>query len=211
MPVDTNPFLAPSDLPFEFPPFDRIRHEHYRQAFDAGVAEQRAEIEAIVANPEPPTFANTIEALELSGQTLGRVLRVHENLAASLSTDERRELENELAPLIAKHTDEIRLDPRLFARVDAVHQQRDEGLSPEQRRVVERHHRDFVRAGAALPEQDRDRLRGLNVLITSLTTDFGNRVLAESNDLAVHVTERAALDGLADSAVEAAASAASSA
>src|SRR5919112_3409016 len=134
MPVDTTPFLAPSTLPFEFPPFDRIRHEHYRQAFDAGVAEQRAEIEAIVANPEPPSFANTIEAFELSGQTLGRVLRVFENLCSSMSTEEMRELESELAPLIAKHDDEIRLDPRLFARVDAVHKRRDEDLTPEQRR-----------------------------------------------------------------------------
>src|SRR3954454_8223130 len=211
MSADTNPFLAPSDLPFAFPPFDRIQDQHYREAFDLGAAEQRAEIEAIVANPEPPTFTNTIEALELSGQTLDRMLRVHENLAASLSTDRRRELENELAPLIAKHTDEIRLDPRLFARVHAVHEQPDQGLSLEQRRVVERHHQDFVRAGAALPGGDRDRLRGLNLQITSLTTDFGNRVLAESNDLAVHVTDRAALDGLPDSAGEAAASAASAA
>src|SRR3954447_25550850 len=211
MSADTNPFLAPSDLSFAFPPFDKIQDQHYRDAFDVGVAEQRAEIEAIVASPEPPTFANTIEALELSGQTLDRVLPVHENLAASMSTDRRRELENELAPLIAKHTDEIRLDPRLFARVRAVHEQPDRGLSREQRRVVERHHRDFVRAGAALPEQDRDRLRALNVQITSLSTDFGNRVLAESNDLAVHVTDRAGLDGLPDSAIDAAASVAASA
>src|SRR4051794_188073 len=211
MSADTNPFLAPSALPFAFPPFDRIQDQHYREAFDLGAAEQRAEIEAIVANPEPPTFTNTIEALELSGQTLDRMLRVHENLAASLSTDRRRKLENELAPLIAKHTDEIRLDPRLFARVHAAHEQPDQGLSLEQRRVVERHHRDFVRAGAALLEEDRDRLRALNVQITSLTTDFSNRVLAESNDLAVHVTDPAGLDGLPDSAVEAAASAASSA
>src|SRR4051812_29150234 len=112
-----NPFAAPSALPFAFPPFDGIRHEHYREAFDAGVAEQRAEIEAIVNNPEPPTFANTVAALELSGQTLDRVLRVHENLSASMSTEQMRELESELAPLIAKHADEIRLDPRLFARV----------------------------------------------------------------------------------------------
>jgi peptidyl-dipeptidase Dcp len=211
MHAETNPLLAPSGLPFAYPRFDLIRHEHYRDAYDAGVAEQRAEIEAIVANPEPPSFANTIEAFELSGQTLGRVLRVFENLCSSMSTEEMRELEGELAPLIAKHDDEIRLDPRLFARVDAVHQRRDEDLTPEQRRVVDRHHQDFVRAGAALPEADRDRLRGLNVQITSLTTEFGNRVLAESNALAVHVTERSSLDGLADSVVESAANAASTA
>jgi peptidyl-dipeptidase Dcp len=211
MHAGTNPFLAASALPYAFPPFDRIRHEHYREAYDAGVAEQRAEVEAIVSNPEPPSFANTIDALELSGRILARVLLVFENLCASMSTDEMRGLQSELAPLIAKHEDEIRLDPRLFARVDAVHRRRDEDLSPEQRRVVERYHQDFVRAGAALPEPDRDRLRGLNVSITSLTTEFGNRVLAESNTLAVHVTDRSRLAGLADSAVESAANAASTA
>jgi peptidyl-dipeptidase Dcp len=211
MQAETNPFLAPSELPFAFPPFDRIRHEHYREAFDAGVAEQRSEIEAIVAEPQEPTFANTVEALERSGQTLGRVLRVHENLGASMSTEEMRALQAELAPLIAEHEDEIRLDPRLFARLDAVHTTRDQGLTPEQVRVVERYHQDFVRAGAALPEPERDRLRSLNVQITSLTTEFGNRVLAEANSLALHVTDRAELDGLSDNVVESAASAASSA
>src|SRR3954469_3717155 len=211
MQAETNPFLVPSELPFAFPPFDRIRHEHYREAFDVGVAEQRAEIEAIVADPEEPTFANTVEALERSGQTLGRMLRVYENLGASLSTEEMRALQAELAPLLAKHEDEIRLDPRLFARVDAVHATRDPGLTSEQKRGVGRYHQDFVRAGAALPESERDRLRTLNVQITSLTTEFGNRVLAEANSLALHVTDRADLDGLSDNVVESAATAASSA
>src|SRR4051794_39726 len=211
MQAETNPFLVPSELPFAFPPFDRIRHEHYREAFDAGVAEQRAEIEAIVADPAEPTFGNTVEALERSGQVLGRVLRVYENLGASLSTDEMRALQAELAPLIAKHEDEIRLDPRLFARVDAVHATREQGLTPEQKRVVERYHQDFVRAGAALPEPDRDRLRTLNVRITSLTTEFGTRVLAEANSVALHVTDRAELEGLSDDAIGSAAAAASSA
>jgi peptidyl-dipeptidase Dcp len=208
---DDNPFLRPSTLPFRFPPFDRIRYEHYRPAFDVGVEEQRAEIAAIRDNVDEPTFANTIEALELSGRTLERVLLVHGNLSSSLATDEMRALETELAPLIAEHADEIRLDQRLFARIDAVHAARDEGLTPEQVRVVERYHQDFVRAGAALPEQERERLRGYNTRLTSLTTEFGSRVLAEANDLAVHVTDRARLDGLADGAVEAASAAAADA
>ena len=209
---ESNPFSVPSDLPFAFPPFDVIRHEHYRPAFDAGVAEQRGEVDAIATQTDEPTFANTIEALERSGQTYKRMMRVWSNLCASMSTPQMQALETELAPLIAEHTDAIRLDPRLFARVDAVHADRhDAGLTPEQVRVVERYHRDFVRAGAALPEADRDQLRDLNVQITSLTTEFSNRVLAESNDLAVHVTDGAELDGLAANAVEAAANAATSA
>jgi peptidyl-dipeptidase Dcp len=210
-PADANPFLEPSRLPFAFPPFDRIRHEHYRPAFDAGVAEQRAEVQEIAGSSAEPTFTNTIEAMERSGRTLERVLLVHSNLASSMATDERRALETELAPLIAEHLDEIRLDPRLFARIDAVHARRDQGLTPEQRRVVERYHQDFVRAGAALPERDRDRLRALNSRLTSLTTEFGSRVLAEANDLGVHVADRGELDGLADSVVESAATAAADA
>jgi peptidyl-dipeptidase Dcp len=210
--ADSNPFAVPSDLPFAFPPFDAIRHEHYRPAFDLGVAEQRAEVEAIATDPEPPTFANTVEALERSGRTYRRTMRVFDNLAASMATPEMQALEAELAPLVAEHTDAIRLDPRLFARLDAVHAARhDDGLTPEQLRVVERYHRDFVRAGAALPDADRDTLRSLNVQLTSLTTEFGTRVLAGSNELAVHVADRAGLDGLSANAVEAAAGAAESA
>ena len=190
----------------------RIRHEHYRPAFDAGVAEQRAEVEAIATQDTEPTFANTVEPLERSGQTYKRMMRVWTNLCASMATPQMQALETELAPKIAEHTDAIRLDPRLFARIDAVHVGRHAaGLTPEQVRVVERYHRDFVRSGAGLPETDRDTLRALNVQITSLTTEFSNRVLAESNDLAVHVTDRAELDGLASNAVEAAANAATSA
>ncbi len=211
VPLEDNPFLHASPLPFEMPPFDRIRHEHYRPAFDIGVQEQRDEIAVIRDNPDAPTFANTIEALELSGRTLERVLLVHGNLSSSMATEEMRALESDLAPLLAQHLDEIRLDQRLFARVDAVHAARDQGLTGEQVRVVERYHQDFVRAGAALPEQDRQRLRALNTRLTSLTTEFGSRVLAEANDLAVHVTDRARLDGLPDDAVEAAAAAAADA
>ena len=209
---ESNPFSTPSDMPFAFPRFDLIRHEHFRPAFDAGVAEQRAEVEAIATRSDEPTFANTIEAMERSGRGYERMMRVWSNLCASMSTPQMQALETELAPLVAEHTDAIRLDPRLFARVDAVHAARhDRGLTPEQVRVAERYHRDFVRAGAALPADDRDTLRDLNVQITSLTTEFSNRVLAESNDLAVHVTDRAELDGLAANAVEAAANAAESA
>ncbi len=208
---DDNPFLRPSELAYAFPPFDRIRHEHYLPAFEAGVAEQRAEVAAIVADPAQPDVENTIEALERSGGTLDRVLRVFSNLSQSMATEPMQALESELAPRIAEHRDEIRLDPRLFARIDAVHEQRHQRLTPEQRRVVERLYRDFVRAGAALGERERDRLRGLNSRITTLTTEFGSRVLAEANRLAVHVTDVAELDGLSEDAVEAAGAAAAAA
>src|SRR4051794_4945429 len=182
---DENPFLQPSPLPFAFPPFDRIRDEHYRPAFEAAFEEQRAEVAAITAAGGQPTFADTVEALERSGRTLERVLRGYGNLTSSMATDEMRALETEMAPRIAAHVDSIRLDPELFARLDAVHRTRD-ALDPEQRRVVERYHRDFVRAGAALGEEDRERLRGLNTTLTELTTEFGTRLLADTNARALH-------------------------
>ncbi len=207
----SNPFAAASTLPYAFPPFDRIRHEHYRPAFDAGVEEQRAEIEAIATNPEPATFANTLEAMERSGQLLERVLAVFWNLTSSMADEDLQALEREINPAYSAHLDEIRLDPRLFARIDAVHAARHTlGLTEEQLRLVERYHLDFVRAGAALAPADRERLRELNARISTASTEFGNRLLAAANAAAVHVTDREELAGLAEDAVEAARAAAES-
>jgi peptidyl-dipeptidase Dcp len=207
--ADTNPFAAPSPLPFEYPPFDRIELAHYRPAFDAGVAEQLAEVDAIVADTDEPTFENTIEALERSGRTLDRTLRVFFELAGSMASPEMQALEKELAPLTSAHRDTIRLNQPLFARIDALHRRRDDlGLTQEQARVLDRYHLDFVRAGAALPEADRERLKVLNDKISRLTTEFGKQLLAETNAMALHVSDRAELDGLAGDAIEAAATAA---
>jgi peptidyl-dipeptidase Dcp len=205
----SNPFAAPSPRPFAFPPFDAIRHEHYRPAFDAGVAEHRAEIAAITADPEPATFANTVEALERSGRLLDRTMRVFYEMANSMATPQMQELEGELMPEWSAHNDAILLDADLFARLDTVHAARFEsGLDAEQVRLVERHHTDFVRAGAALPVEQQARLRELNDEISKATTKFGSTLLAEANSMAVHVTDPAELEGLSDDAVEAAALAA---
>ena len=210
MPLDpANPFAAPSTLPFEFPPFDAIRPEHYRPAFDAGVAEHRAEVDAIAENPEPATFANTVEALERSGSLLDRTMRVFYEMANSMATPELQDLEAELMPEYSAHRDAILLDGRLFARIDAVYAARDEAaLTEEQRRLVERHRLDFVRAGAALGPEEQERLKQLNDEITKATTKFGSTLLAENNAAAVHVPDRASLDGLSEDAVESAALAA---
>jgi peptidyl-dipeptidase Dcp len=212
MPLDqSNPFATPSRLPLRFPPFDRVRTEHYRPAFDAGRAEHRAEVEAIAANPEPPTFENTVEALERAGRLLDRVVRVFHQMAASMASEEMQALEAELMPELSAHHDAVLLDARLFARVDAVHAARaDLGLTEEQRRLVERHHTDFVRAGAALGADDQQRLRRLNEQISRETTRFGTTLLAAANAAAVHVTDRGVLAGLPEDAVEAAALAAKS-
>ncbi len=202
-----NPFAAPSTLPFAFPPFDRIRTEHYRPAFDAGVAEHLDEIEAIVRRDEPATFENTLEPLERSGALLDRTMRVFYEMASSMATQEMQDLEAELMPRWSAHRDAVLLDARLFARVDAVHRDAAD-LTAEQRRVVERHHTDFVRAGAALPVERQEELRRLNDEMSKATTRFGSTLLAEANARAFHVLDRDRLDGLSEDAVESAAAAA---
>ncbi|MGA9746275.1 MAG: M3 family metallopeptidase [Nocardioides sp.] len=210
MPLDaSNPFAAPSVLPFEFPPFDQVRTEHYRPAFEAGAAEHRAEVAAIAGAEELPTFDNTVVALERTGRLLERTMRVFYELANSMATPEMQELEGELMPAWSAHRDALLLDADLFARIDAVHAARHEsGLDEEQVRLVERHHTDFVRAGASLPVERQQRLRELNDEISKTTTTFGRTLLAEANSMAVHVKDVAELDGLSEDAIDAAALAA---
>ncbi|MFZ0159634.1 MAG: M3 family metallopeptidase [Kineosporiaceae bacterium] len=204
-----NPFAAPSDLPFGLPPFARIRTEHYLPAFEAGMAEQRAEIEAIATSSGPATVENTLEALERSGRLLHRVGQVFFNLTSSSATAELNEIETDVAPRLAAHTDAIYLDSRLFARVDALHSHSGD-LEPggEQQRLLDRYHKDFVRAGAGLDDAQQERLRAINAELAGLTTAFKNDLLADTVDLAVHVATRDELDGLGDGAIAAAAEAA---
>ena len=203
--VTANPFLTPSSLPFEFPDFHVIREEHFAPAFAAGMQEQRAEVDAITADPGPATFENTIIALERSGQTLRRVSAVFHTLVSSCSTPGIRAIEAELAPQLAAHADAIMLDPALFARIEALYAARDDlGLDVESLRLLERRYRDAVRAGARLGLAEQERLRELNAELSALSTEFGTRLLAEANDSAVHVTDERELDGLPSGAVSAA-------
>jgi peptidyl-dipeptidase Dcp len=207
--VTGNPFLAPSPLPFEFPDFDAIREEYFLPAFATGMAEQRAEVEAITADPGPATFENTIVALERSGAHLRRVSQVFFTLVSSCSTPGIREIEAEVAPRLAAHADAVTLDPELFARIEALFAaRRDLGLDAESLRLVERRHRDAVRAGARLAPAEQERLKELNAELSSLSTEFGRRLLAGANAAAVLVEDPAQLDGLSASAVSAAARAA---
>ena len=205
--TSTNPLLAPSTLPFGYPDFTVIREEHFLPAFTAAMAEQRAEVDAITA--APGSFEGTVVALERSGATLRRVSAVFWTLVSSVSTPGIRAVEAEVAPLLAAHTDAITLDPALFARLDALHAGRERlGLGPEALRLLERRHRDAVRAGARLGPADQERLRALNAELAALTAEFGSRLLAEANASAVVVDDPARLAGLAPDAVAAAARAA---
>ncbi|GGM08935.1 M3 family metallopeptidase [Nakamurella endophytica] len=204
-----NPFAAPSSLPFGLPPFAAIRDEHYAPAFEAGRAQQLAEVEAIASDPRPPDLENTLVALERSGQLLERVAATFYNLVSSVATPELRRIEAEQAPLMAAHRDAIRLHRPLFARIDAVHRGRESaGLGPESRRLVERYHLDFVLAGAQLDPAGQDQLRELNREISVLTTTFQQNLQQATEAAAVLVTEEAQLAGMSGEARNAAAAAA---
>ncbi|MDP9389997.1 MAG: M3 family metallopeptidase [Actinomycetota bacterium] len=204
-----NPLRHPSPLPFELPPFAEITPEHCREALLAGMAEQRAEVAALIGSEEEPTFENTVVALEWSGRLLHRGWAVFGNLTSSVSTPVLREIEREMAPLEAAHADALRLDPDLFARIDAVHAVRhDRGLDDESVRLIERYHLDFVLAGARLDEAGRARLTELNQELSTLSTTFGQNLQLATEAAAVSVHDAGELAGLSPEEVASAATAA---
>ena len=204
-----NPFFAPSTLPYQLPPFADIRDEHYRQAFERGIEEQFAEVGAITANPEPPTFENTMLPLERSGRTLTRVAEVFFSKSSSDSSDFTNELEEELAPVLAAHDDSIKLDPKLYARIALLYQKRDTlGPDAESVYLIERYNIEFTLAGANLSDDEKATLRDYNRRLSTLTTRFEKNLLADTNDLAVVVDDDAELDGLSPGEISAAAEAA---
>jgi peptidyl-dipeptidase Dcp len=208
-PDSLNPFIVRSTLAYQLPPFADIRDEHYAGAFEQGMAEQLAEIEAIVTSTDAATFENTILALERSGQILARVGSVFFNKSSADSNPVTLELEEHIAPLLAAHSDAIRLNPALYARVSSVYEQLDElGLDDESRYLVERCHTEFTLAGAGLREPEKEQLRALNSTLSTLTTRFEKNLLADSNDLAVVIDDVAELDGLSEGEIAAAAEAA---
>ena len=204
-----NPFAQPSPLPNQMPPFDRIRDADYMPAFIAGMAAQRAEVNAIARNPQPATFDNTVVALEKSGQLLNRVSRTFFELDQSNSDDAILKIEPDITPKLSRHHDAIYLDPALFARIDALYSRRAHlQLDPESLQLLERYHTEFVRAGAALSDSAKEQLRGLNERLASLTTTFRQNVLKATRDGAVLIDNVGELDGLSAEQIGAAADAA---
>jgi len=205
----SNPFLAPSTLPYQLPPFAEIRDEHYEPAFERGFEEQLAEVQAITSNPDAPTFENTLLALEKSGQTLQRVSEAFFNKSSADSTDFTNELEEKLAPRLAAHQDAITLNPALYGRISELHDRLGElGLDDEGHYLVQRYHTEFTLAGADLDEDGRQRLKEYNSRLSTLTTRFEKNLLADTNDLAVVIDDAAELDGLDAGQISAAAEAA---
>jgi peptidyl-dipeptidase Dcp len=202
----TNPLLTPSPLPYGLPPFADIRAEHYQPAFEQGLAEQLSEVAAIAADPQPPTFDNTIVALERSGALLRRVSDVFSNQSTAAITDEVRQTERWISPLLAAHSDAINLDAALFARIDALYERRDTlGLDAEALRLLGRYRTRFLRAGAALSDEGQQRLRELNTEIAAASTAFGQNVMTATQQAALVLDDPAQLSGLSQDAVAAAA------
>lgn len=204
-----NPFFAEWTTPFGAPPFDRIKVEHFKPAILEGIKRHNEEIKAIAENSEPPTFANTVEALDRSGLFLDRVQKVMENLLSANTSDELQAMAQELAPTLSAHNDEIFLNPKLFARLKAVYEQRDRlELNPEQRQLLEKYYRDFVRAGANLDETKKARLKEINQELSVLELKFADNVLKDTNAFELVIDNPADLEGLPPNVIAAAAEAA---
>ena len=205
----TNPFFEPSTLPYGMPPFAEITDEHYRPAFEKGMAEQLAEIEAITTSSEPATFENTMIPLEKSGLLLDRVATVFFNKTSADGNDATEALEEEIAPLLAAHGDAIRLNSKLYQRIATLHSQLDSlDLDAEQRYLVERYYTEYTVAGAGLDDTGKEKLRDYNQKLSSLNTRFEKNLLADTNDLAVVIDDVADLAGLESGEISAAAEAA---
>jgi peptidyl-dipeptidase Dcp len=192
----TNPFLTRSKLEYEIPPFADISEDHYLEAFYAGTAEQLREIAEILQYSEI-TFENTVVALEKSGQTLNRMLNVFYNKSSSDTNDRIDEIEAEIAPKLAAHVDAIRLNPKLFARIKYLIEQRP-NLDAESDWLLQRYHKDFIQAGAALDEGAREKVKKINEELSLLETQFSKNLLADTNDLAVLVDDASELEGLSE-------------
>jgi peptidyl-dipeptidase Dcp len=192
-----NPFASPSPLPFHTPAFDKIKDEHFQPAFMAGMKSQLAEMEAIASQADAPTFENTIVAMEKSGALLTRVRNVFSNLTSAHKSDALQNIETELAPLQAAHSDNILLNRRLFERVAKLWETRDSlKLTGEQSEVLKQHYESFVRAGAKLNDEQQARIRSLNEQLSKLETKFEENLLAITKERSVIVDNVADLDGM---------------
>jgi peptidyl-dipeptidase Dcp len=202
----TNPLLSEWDTPFGVPPFDAIQDDDYLPAFRAAMENHKEEIGAIINSSEPPTFANTIEALERSGKLLTRVSNVFFALDSAHSNDTIREVAGIVAPELAAHGDSITLNSDLYARVKAVYDRREElDLGAEQAWLLKETNKGFVRSGVGLDQGPKERLMEINAELAELSQKFGDNLLKETNDFELHVTDRADLGDLPESLVSAAA------
>lgn len=204
--IDDNPLLSTFNTPFNVPPFDKIKEEHYLPAFKEGIKRHQEEIEAIVANSEAPSFANTLEALDNSGALYTKVSSVFGVLKSVMNNDRIEEISKELSPLRSKHRDDIRLNEKLFQRIKAVYDRKDGlNLQGEQAMLLEKYYKDFARNGADLSPEKKVRLREINKELSLLSLNFGQNILKENNRFELVIDKKEDLAGLPENAVKAAA------
>lgn len=201
----TNPFMEEWNTPYNVPPFDKIKTEHYVPAFEEGMKQQAKNVETIANNTEEPTFDNTILALENSGELLEKVSGVFFNLTECCNSPEMEEIANEMMPKLSQHSDNIYLNEKLFKRVKAVYdKQNSMELTPEQARLLEVTYKNFVRGGANIPADQQKRFREINERLSVLTLKFGNNVLKATNDYKLVVDNVEDLKGMPQSQLDAA-------
>ncbi len=192
-----NPFYCDWDTPFEVPPFDKIRLEHFKPAYLRGMEEEMAEVNAIINNPDEPTFDNTVRALQFTGKLLEKVQRAMGPLSGANTNDSIQALQREMSPLFSKHRDDIALNEKLFERVKSVYENRDKfDLTPEESKLLEDEYLSFIRNGIGLPPEDKDKLRKLNSELSLLGVKFGENLLAETNDFTMVIDNEQDLSGL---------------
>jgi len=206
---NSNPLLSRSSLPFEAPLFDAIKVIHFMPAFEAGIKQQLDEIQKIADQSSPPTFDNTLVAMERTGEILRRVQAVFGNLCAANTNEELQAIETQITPKLAAHSDNILLNAKLFERVESLWNNRDQlGLNEEQGRLLKEQYEQFIRAGAKLAEPQKIEIRSINEQLSSLGTEFQNNLLAITKEQSVLVDNVAELDGLSAAEISAAAQAA---
>jgi len=207
--VEDNPFFKEWNTPFATPPFSEIKNEHYLPAFKEGIHQQQSEISAIVTSKDVPTFKNTIEALERSGELIDKVSNVFYNLNSALTSDTLQAIAKEVAPLLSKHRDDIKLNEKLFGRIKTVFTQKNKwNLTTEQNRLLDKYYKDFVRGGANLNKEDKEKLREINKELSLLSLKFGENVLKENNVFKMVIDNKTDLSGLPENVIAAAAEAA---
>ncbi len=206
---EQNPFYSEFDTPFNVPPFDKIKENHYLPAIKEGMKQQQQEIAVIANMADAPTFENTIEAMENSGAMLTKVSRVFRNMTSANTNDELQKIAKEVSPLMSKHRDDIRLNDQLFQRVKAVYEQNDKlNLTIEQNTLLEKYYKDFVRGGANLDEEKKAELREINMKLSLLSLQFGENILKENNAFEMVIENKEDLAGLPEAAIAGAAEAA---
>ncbi|MBR4978275.1 MAG: M3 family metallopeptidase [Bacteroidales bacterium] len=192
-----NPLLTESSAPFGAPEFDKIKNEHYLPAFEAGIAEAKAEIDAIVANEEEPTFENTIEAMEYAGGTLNSAASVFYALMEAHTNDQMQQIAEEISPMLTEYSMYVSLNAALFERVKAVYEKRNElGLEPDQMKLLEDNYKGFVRGGANLSDADKELYSKWSEELSLATLQFSKNVLAATNAYTLNITDEADLAGL---------------